>query len=166
MTVLWHKWHQKRETDHHLIAVLSGQGTRSAVACRGSLEICHSVWRCRDIVPSHVLMHLWEALPHIVFCTAFSHGSKPKPLGWVVELRRWNYRLAESFASFRSHIFVNSLSEILSIHRPASDILLQSAFHSTVKGGKDLPGDWLACLCTLRISSKCEKHFPWDTVNP
>lgn len=28
------------------------------------------------------------------------------------------------------------------------------------------PGDWLACLCTLRIFFKCEEHFPWDTLNP
>lgn len=79
---------------------------RSAVACRGSLKICYSIRGCRDIVPPHVLVHLWEALPHIVFCTAFSHGSKAKPLGRVVELRRWKYRLAESLASFTYRILV------------------------------------------------------------
>lgn len=52
----------------------------------GSLQVGHPVRGGRDVVASHVLVHLREALPHVIFSTALPHCAKPEPLGRVVEL--------------------------------------------------------------------------------
>lgn len=56
-------------------------------------------------------------------------------------------RLAASFTQGNLVSFVNACHEILSIHRPVSNVFLQPACQFT-EVHTDLPGGWSACLCT------------------
>lgn len=51
------------------------------------LEMMYAIWRCRDIVSSHVLVHLGETLLDVVLCTAFFHCSKSESLRGMVQLQ-------------------------------------------------------------------------------
>lgn len=56
-------------------------------ACIVLLEIMYAIWRCRDVVSPHVLVHLRETLLDVVLCAAFSHCRKSESLRGMVELR-------------------------------------------------------------------------------
>lgn len=63
---------------------------------QGSLQVGHPIGGGRDIVAPHVLMHLREALPHVVLRAALPHCAEPEPLGWVVELRGGQERISRA----------------------------------------------------------------------
>lgn len=52
------------------------------------LEMMYAIWCCRDIVSSHVLVHLRETLLDVVLCAAFSHCGKSKSLRGMVQLQK------------------------------------------------------------------------------
>lgn len=67
------------------------------------LEIMYAVWCCRDIVSSHVLVHLRETLLDVVLCAAFSYCSKSESLRGMVQLQE---RINKSRCYFTDiHIF-------------------------------------------------------------
>lgn len=47
----------------------------------------YAVWRCGDVVASHVLVHLGETLLDVVLRAAFSHCSKAESLRGMVQLQ-------------------------------------------------------------------------------
>lgn len=51
------------------------------------LEIMYAIWCGRDIVSSHVLVHLRETLLDVVLCAAFSHCGKSESLRGMVQLQ-------------------------------------------------------------------------------
>lgn len=55
------------------------------------LEIMYAIWCCRDVVSSHVLMHLRETLLKVVLCAAFSHCGKSESLRGMVQLQEIKY---------------------------------------------------------------------------
>lgn len=61
------------------------------------LKMMDAIWCCRDIVSSHVFVHLRETLLDVVLRAAFSHCGKSKPLRGMVQLQergnepRWYY---------------------------------------------------------------------------
>lgn len=52
----------------------------------------YAFWGGRLIEASHVVMHLWKTLLHVILSTALSHRPKTEAQGWVVELRRGQIR--------------------------------------------------------------------------
>ena len=65
------------------------------------LEVGDPVWCGGLVEAAHVLVHLREALLHVVLSAALAHGSKAEPLRRVVELQnpeaRTGREQAESF---------------------------------------------------------------------
>lgn len=47
----------------------------------------YAVWCCRDVVSSHVLVHLRETLLEVVLSAAFSHCGESKSLRGMVQLQ-------------------------------------------------------------------------------
>lgn len=56
------------------------------------LQHMYAFWGGRLIEASHVVMHLWKTLLHVILSTALSHRPKTEAQGRVVELRRGQIR--------------------------------------------------------------------------
>lgn len=52
------------------------------------LQHMYALWGGGLVEASHVLVHLWEALLHVILSAALPHRPKTEAQGWMVQLRK------------------------------------------------------------------------------